>query len=64
MSWILIALIVVSGFVKGTDIDVVGTFQSEAACLSASKQVKELYELKFDRTLTTLCLPTSLKENS
>jgi len=62
-EWILIALIAVTGFVKGIDIDVVGTFQTEAACVSAAKQVEQKYETKFDRKLTTLCLPTSLESS-
>ena len=61
-EWLLIALIAVSGFIKGIDIDTVGKFQTEEACQAVAKQLKEIHEAKFDsRKLITLCVPTALE---
>jgi len=59
-EWILIALILVSGFVKGVDIDTIEGFQTEEACQAVAEQLKEIHEKEFDRKLITLCVPTNL----
>ena len=60
MNWILIALISITGFVKGVNVEVIGEFQSEVACLSAARDVKKSLENDIDKDIKTLCLPTLL----
>lgn len=59
MTWILVVLVIVSGFVKGINIETVGGFQSKEACETAAIQIKESY----NRKLTMFCVPTEIQTN-
>lgn len=61
VTWILILLIPISGFIKGVDVDSIYGFQTKEACEEVATVLRIAYEEKRDSRLTTICAPTSLE---